>query len=109
MVDSSRTCLPEIPANNYFSDKKVKNKHALRVFKHLVFVNSRRTQTLLSGYSISSDILVPLNLKIDEKPIKTGKRKTCGGQKLRFMALEILIGLSLHNGTQSKQFYFKYL
>jgi hypothetical protein len=28
---------------------------------------------------------------------------------LRFFALQILIGLSLHNGVQSKQFYFRYL
>jgi len=59
--------------------------------------------------SLPGNILIPLNLKIREKPIKTGQRETRPGLKLRLIAHKILICLSLHNGTQSKQFYSKYL
>jgi len=92
-----------------FQVKQNENKHGLTIFKHLVFVYSLGAYTLFASYGIPSNVLVPLNLKIEEKLIKTGQRETCCGLKLRFIALKILICLSLHNGVQSKQFYSRYL
>ena len=85
------------------------HEHTLRIFKHLVFVHSRRTNSLFPSYGIASNILVPLNLKIEEELIKTGQRKSSCGLELSAIAPKISIGLSLHNGAQSKQFYSKYL
>ncbi|MDR1156228.1 MAG: hypothetical protein LBL04_16100 [Bacteroidales bacterium] len=82
-----------------------KHKHTLSVFKHFVFAGSWRTNPLFSCYGKPSITLVPLNLKIEEKLIKAGQRETHCELKLRTVALEILICLSLHNMAQSKHFF----
>jgi hypothetical protein len=66
-----------------------KYKHGLCIFKYLVFVCTCWADTLFAGYGVSGNILVPLNLKIEEKPIETRYRKTRSGQKLRFIALNL--------------------
>ena len=99
-VDSSQ----KIPANNYFQIIQDENKHGLCIFKHIVFVIASWTYTLFAAYGITSNILFPLNLKIEEQSIKTVQGKTRCGKKLRFSAFKMLISLSVHNEDKVNNF-----
>ncbi|MDR1170974.1 MAG: hypothetical protein LBL24_00815, partial [Bacteroidales bacterium] len=63
------------------------------------------TNPRLACYGKFSVILIPLNLKIEEKIIKAGQRQTNGRLKLRSIALEILISLFLHNSAKVNIFF----
>jgi hypothetical protein len=77
----------------------------LSVFKHFVFVRSWWTDPLFSCYVQWEKYNRKFTLKIEEKLIKAEQRETNCRLKLRRIALEILICLSLHDVAKVNFFY----
>ena len=88
-----------------FQIKQNKHQHALRIFKYMVFVLSKRTNTLFACKGVMCTVIFPLYLKMGIESMETLKRKSCLGLKLQFIAIKRSVSLSLHNGGKSKLFY----